>query len=414
MKNKKWVVFTLLLYIMLVGFTTVRFAAISETEPNDSTSAATVMGRYQNPVNGAIDPVGDVDYFVWPGVNSTWGYIALLDTSQSTGSKDGVLTAIRADEATVQDSDTGSWVNGSGIALQNYADGNDPVYFKVNEDGDNAGITNYDLRIYSTIISSINENEPNDTYYTGSVTSYTNAGVISTSGDKDCYRFEGRVGHDFAIALNSDPENNGGPVNYVLEFYDETGTLEATVNETSGNAPEFYVPATIDTNGVYAFCVSEASGTDFGADHTYIVGIANKNGLYNFYYTVFNTWTDPGAGNMSRVGDPVTFNFGITNDGLLPFPGDIRFGFSYDANCLEYLGATPASTGAVPGNIYWEGLFADLGVGETISAEVRFQAKGSCLDTTHGNVYIGHYLTGVAKQTSYVISWDAFLPMIIR
>ena len=95
------------------------------------------------------------------GVNTGWGVIALLETDQSTASSDGVLQML-GNVGTVLQQDTGSWVHGSGIALQNYADGNVTHYFTVNEQGDDDEITSYSLRYYSTIVNDKAERESNE------------------------------------------------------------------------------------------------------------------------------------------------------------------------------------------------------------------------------------------------------------
>ena len=67
-----------------------------ETEPNGTPGTATVL-LAGSELTAAIDPVGDVDLFSIDGVNETWGFVALLDTSASSSSQTATLSALRND-----------------------------------------------------------------------------------------------------------------------------------------------------------------------------------------------------------------------------------------------------------------------------------------------------------------------------
>jgi hypothetical protein len=113
----------------------------AEVEPNDTPAQANSLPEGEI-IDGSINPAGDIDYFVISGGNTTWGFIALVDTSDSTTSKTARIRAFDNSGTTLLQSDSGSWEKGSGIALQNFAD-NEGLshYLSVNEVGNNATIT---------------------------------------------------------------------------------------------------------------------------------------------------------------------------------------------------------------------------------------------------------------------------------
>ena len=189
--------------------------AASETEPNNNPGEANSLAP-DTIMDGTIDPIGDVDYYALNGVNATWGFIALLETDEA-----GTLTALGSDGTTVLQSDTGSWEQGAGIALQNFADGSATHYLRVNESGNDAAIP-YTLRYYNTVVTTQPEIEPNETAATGTPSSFTHAGTLSATDDTDCFAFHGRAGDTILLALNMD---SGGPANAALELRDSADTI---------------------------------------------------------------------------------------------------------------------------------------------------------------------------------------------
>ncbi len=200
----------LCLFSTLLAVVWVSAANVTETEPNGSAAEANAL-LAKDVLTGAISTTSDLDFFSIAGVNTTWGFIALLDTTGSSTGMSGTLTALRNNGTSILQSDTGSWERGSGIALQNYVDNNLTHYLNV-ASGDGAAISSYQLRYYRTITDPQPEVEPNDTPGTGTLASFTNNGTISSNGDTDCFLFHGRAGDTILIALNGDPEGNGtGP-----------------------------------------------------------------------------------------------------------------------------------------------------------------------------------------------------------
>jgi hypothetical protein len=215
--------FVMALLLTIAGIT---FAAdSSEVEPNNTPAQANPLTSGQS-LSGSIAPAGDVDYFSLGGINTGWGFIALLDTSASSTGDDGVLTALGSDGVTELQTDSGSWERGSGIALQNFADGSDTHYLRVNESGEDETISSYGLRYYKTITDTQPEVEPNGSRSNATPSSFTMSGTLISAEDVDCFSFQGSVGDDLILALDGDPEDDGGLVDYVLELVnpsDESG-----------------------------------------------------------------------------------------------------------------------------------------------------------------------------------------------
>lgn len=267
----------LCLFMTLLAVVWVTAANVTETEPNNSAVQANPLAP-NDVLTGAISSNTDADYFSLGGVNTTWGFIALLDTSSSSTSQSGTLTALKNDGATVLQSDTGSWERGSGIALQNYADGSATHYLKVNEYESNATISSYQLRYYQTITDPQPEVEPNDTPGSGTPAAFTNNGTISSNTDVDCFLFHGRAGDTILIALNGDPEGDLSPISYTLDLIDPLGANLKTAN-LGASYKQFIEYTGLVSTGAYAFCVRRASGTA-GAGATYKVGLVRNGDLY--------------------------------------------------------------------------------------------------------------------------------------
>src|SRR5438270_10260378 len=119
-----------------------------ETEPNDTAATANPL-PHNVTMTGIISPSSDLDFFAQPGINATWGFIALLDTVSGTTPLAAQITALHNDGATALQSDTGSWERGSGIALQSYADGGITHYLRIKA----PAVTSYTLRYYNTIVA---------------------------------------------------------------------------------------------------------------------------------------------------------------------------------------------------------------------------------------------------------------------
>jgi len=390
------------------------FAALSvtETEPNNTPAEANALDS-RAILAGAINPAGDLDYFSLTGLNTSWGFIALLDTTSSTPSQDGALTALGSDGVTVLQTDTGSWERGSGIALQNYADGSATHYLHVNEQGNDSLLDPYQLRYYNTVTATQPEVEPNETRLAGTPSSFTNAGVISPDGDVDCFAFHGRAGDDIILALNGDPEKDGSPADLSLELYSPTDAMLASADYSGAGGSEFIESIDFSAEGIYAYCVRRAAGVG-GATATYTAGLVRNGDLYFPQYERAASWLNPPPSGMALVGDTLTFELSITNNSPLVIPGNINISSDYTASCLGLISTNPAYTSASAGHVSWDGQKNGLDVGEKYSVTMTLVALSPCSDVIYQGTGVAYYFTGYGNEAAYVIARQVFLPLIFR
>ena len=413
MKKSALIAIGLSLVMMAVISAPIQAAFVNETEPNNTPATANPLTRWDT-MTGAVDPVGDLDFYALGGVNTTWGFIALLDTTASAPSTRATLTAFANDGATVLQSDTGSWERGSGIALQNYASGSLTHYLRVNEEGDDALVSTYTLRYYETVTDSQPEAEPNGTRLTGTPSSFTHNGVIAASGDVDCFAFQGRTGDNVLIALNGDPEGDGSPVDPLLELIAPNEAILKTVNVSGLGGTEFLEYSGLASAGVYAYCVRAAAG--LGSNQaTYKVGLVRNGFLYFPDYTYSATWLNPRPGNYALIGDLLSFQLAVTNTSPLRIPGNIRMTASYSSTCLGFDSAIPPETASSPGNISWDGQKpTGLDPGEVYSVQMNMRALKKCSDLIDQDLGLDYYFTGTGTSVNYNIYSGMFLPLALR
>ena len=409
---KRWVLAvlaTLLMASIIVMSAGANNSNVSESEPNDSSAEANSLYATDH-LQGSISPSGDVDYFSMSGINTTWGFIALLDTHNSTTSTDATLTALGTDGTTVLQSDSGSWENGSGIALQNYADGNATHYLKVNETGDDSTVSDYSLVYYNTIVSTQPEVEPNETRTTGTPSSFTMSGALSSDTDVDCYQIHGRQDDSLVFALKA---GSSSPADYQLTLVDPSGTPIATADQSGVGGNEFLTYSGLASDGLYAYCVSLAGGAS-GVDATYEVGLVRDGSLYFPAYSYYTTWDNPGSGSTAQVGDTLTFTLSFSNDSPVDIPGYINMYAEYDDTCLEFTSADVSPTSTTPGDIQWYRTVDGISAGNVATITANFQALKTCRDNLHINYTTEYYDTGVASDTGYIIGHAIYLPQVTQ
>lgn len=384
-------------------------AASLEQEPNDNPQQANSLDVSQ-PMQGSIDPSYDEDYYTQSGVNTLWGYIALLDTTISMSGVHGILTAYASDGLSVLQEDSGSWEKGSVIAWQRFVNGSQAVYLKVSEEGGDEVITDYSLQRYKVAISDREEVEPNDTPGAGTVTAVSMNGHLSNNDDVDCFRFDGRTGSPYLIALNADPENDGSSTDFRLRVLNLAGIEMEGVDVGGPGENEVIAQLSFAERDVYAFCV-DAPGGMVDPEDEYIVGIL-YNGSNNFpTYILDPVWLDAPVDGTALQGNTLTFQLNFINTSLLPIPGRIDMYGEFDDECLEIVSA--------PGAVYtytyragWEHF--DLGPGENFSATLVTKAIAGCTDHVHESVVLNYYVLGTSKDVNYATRYAAYLPLTIR
>jgi len=364
-------------------------------------------------MTAAISPIGDTDYYSVTGVNPTWGFIALLDTTGSSSSNNGTITALRSDGINPLQSDTGSWERGSGIALQNYVNGSDTHYLRVDEEGNDATISGYELRYYNTVTDAQPEIEPNDTRSSGTPSSFTHSGVINSNGDIDCFAFQGRTGDKILLALNGDPEDDGSTIDPVLELVGPTDVPLKAADASGTGGKEFIEYAKLSSDGVYAYCVHSETNLG-GPSATYKVGLVRNGGLYFPTYIHGPTWINPRPGNIALVGDLLSFRLAITNTSPLAIPGNIRITTHYSSTCLDLVSAVPPATTTSPGYVSWDGQKTGLAPDEVYSVVLNVRALSACNQSVYQDTGVAYYFTGHGDEAYFTILGSIYLPLVSR
>ena len=384
--------------LLLVG----QVFAAPETEPNDDAGTASPIAPGEV-VTGSIAMPGDTDYFLVNGINPTWGFVALLDTSGSSSSTAGRLAALASDGVTVLSDGTSSWVRGAGIGPQSFVDGRANHYLRVTEDGNDAAISDYQLRYFTTVVASQPEVEPNADIASATPSAFTMRGTLSAPGDVDCYAFEGRDGHTMLLALNSDPEGDGSATDYVLELVDSTGTALASVDHSGPGRGEYLEFESLPGDAVYGYCVRATSGA--GPTATYTVGILSNGGLYYVDWRQGPVLTDPASGNSVAVGESLTFRLEAANEGGVAIPGAIQLSARYPATCLSLVATEPPATSSSAGEVDWYGQKMDgLAPGELYTVTLTLRAFAECQGELHQSTVFEYFLTGTGNSVAFEVS----------
>ena len=382
---------------------------IQETEPNDTPAQANPLS-VQTPMDGAIEPIGDHDYYALEGINPNWGFIALLDTSASSSSQAATLSAFGADGTTVLQSSIAGWNNGVGIALQSFVDDSATHYLRVEETGADAAISAYNLRLFETITFPQPELESNETRSTGTPSGYTHAGVLDTLSDVDCYGFHGRADDTIILALKADPEGDGSPGDYRVSLIGPDDALLQAADANGVAGDEFLEQTSLPSDGLYAYCVA-LSNNGPGLTTTYHIGIIRNGGLYKPEYSYEPSLSHTGA---AQIGDTLSFQLAVTNTSPLLIPDNINLQVDFNPDCLAYAGADIAPTAENPDRIQWYGIKNGLAAGDSYMINVQFTALDVCTDQLHMGLLLPYYFSGSIKYADYVITAPLYIPLIRR
>ncbi len=413
--NAKWGRFALI-FLLLALLSGVVWAstATAEQEPNDTPAQANDLGNYAawGPMQGAVNPAGDVDYFKVRGVNVYWGMVAFLDTADSTASKRGVLTAYAPDGVTVlQQADAAPGRQGV-IAWQHFT-GNQPHFLRVSEAGDDESISQYRLRYYELAMGGLpgaeqEEQEPNDSPAAANTSARVNRGVIDRVDDRDCYAVYAEEGERLIYVLNADPDGEGG-ADFKLSLYRPDGSLWHSADRAGAGGNEYIDEVTIPEDGVYAYCVEAQSGA--GADAAYLAGpIVDARGYAPAFDFAIH-WDNPRPGNLARVGDEMRYTVTFSYTEPLPIPDEFRLNIFYPADCQEVVDAGEPDyvTGS---NFGWryDGLAPDT----HIVKHFVLRAKARCTSYVSLNAIMAYYDTGWGFSSYYTIGDGYYLPLVMR
>jgi len=385
--------------------------AIAEKEPNNTPAHANNLTAYA-PVEGAIEPVGDVDYFRVKGSNAFWGMVALLDTNGSTASQNGVLTAYAPDGVTVLQRDESGPGKKAVVAWVHFTGSNDH-FLRVNEAGDNQRVSHYSLRYYKLSIGIPNnehsEQEPNDTPATANTSARVNKGTIGRPGGMDCYAIYAKPGQKFMFVLNADPEGDGGPADFVLDLYKNDGTLWASADRAGPGSNEYIDEQVIPEKDVYTYCVRAKSGA--GPHATYLSGPIRDGRGYEPSFQFNLHWDNPRPGNFARVGDEMRYTLTFTHTSPLTVPGPFRLYVYFKPACQSVVDNDHADHQNTES---FEWRYSDLPAHMAVTKTITMRAEASCYDNIGFDVSSDYYDTGWGKALYYIIGQGIYFPLMMR
>ena len=400
----------LLLFLILTATAVQAATATTEQEPNNTPAQANRLSIY-SPMEGAIDPAGDVDYFKVRGVGDMWGIVAFLDTGDSTSSQQGVLTAYAPDGVTeLQHNQAAS--ERKGLIAWQYFTGNEDHFLRVSEAGDDQTISQYSLHYYPLAIGHRGnekaEQEPNDTLATATTSALVNRGVISSASDRDCYVVYAEEGKRFLYVLNADPEGDGG-ADFKLKLYRPDGSSWRHADRAGAGGHEYIDEVTIPADGVYTYCVEAKSGAGPGA--TYLAGpIVNTRNYFPSFQAAIH-WDNAHPGNFARVGEDMRYTMTFIHTSPLRIPEEFRLRIYYNPDCQSIVNV-PHPDFQYSDAFEWR--YDGIAPNMTVTKSFVLRAEKPCVDDVKLNLSIAYYITGWGYGSDYVIGEGYYLPLVMK
>jgi len=410
MSAKRLRFFILLFTFMLFSGVALAAVAVTEQEPNNTPAQANHLDYYA-PMEGAIDPVGDADYFRVKGVNDYWGMVAFLDTEASTASQQGLITAYAPDGVTVLQQDRAASGKKAVIAWQHFS-GGDEHFLRVNEVGDDQTISQYALRYYELSIGQPGaeqpEQEPNNTLATANASARVNRGVIDSATDTDCYAVYAKPDQKFLFALNADPEGDGG-ADFILDFYKPDGSLWRQADRAGAGGNEYIDELIIPAEGVYAYCVRAKSSA--GANATYLSGPVRDGRGYEPSFEFKIHWDNPRPGQFARVGEEMRYTVNFTHTSPLSVPDIFKLHIYYHPECQSIVDSSQPDYqyGDAFGWRY-DGITPNMAVTKTFV----MRAKVPCVNGINLDVVSDYYDTAWGNNAYYIIGDGLYLPLALK
>lgn len=220
----------MVLLIALLSFNGVAFATVgmTESEPNDLTTTATVIPTNYNltqEISATIGSAGDVDYYKFIPLNSGGYSIETLGTTNTFG-------YLYDNNMNVLDvCDDQQFPDGRNCELRCKLVANNTYYIKINHK-ETTGTGDYNLKI-TPVIYDNKEVEPNGSFETANSVEFTEcayptAAEIGVPGDEDYYKFTITTGGNYTIETvgNSDVQGYLYDSNFnQLAFDDDSGDV---------------------------------------------------------------------------------------------------------------------------------------------------------------------------------------------
>jgi predicted hotdog family 3-hydroxylacyl-ACP dehydratase len=237
---------------------------LDEAEPNDSIGQANLIRRHEFG-NGAIDPLGDQDFWQFSGAADGDLAFAFVDTQGSAMSTASILELIADDAVSIIETDVNNGPGVTSIIAGAILPHSGNVFYHVAENGDNDVITEYAL--YQAIVSptdSAPELEANDTSATANGIASTITTATVSGADVDFFEFRAAMGATIVVIMDDDPEDDGSLTDTELQLLSTDGvTVLADGDDASGNDGNGAGAINAPVTGTYFVSISNGgSGTD--------------------------------------------------------------------------------------------------------------------------------------------------------
>ncbi len=305
-------------FLIMVSFSGVCFASMSESEPNNSAETATVIPSdydLAQEITASIGSAGDVDYYEFTPLNSG-GYA--IETLGSTDTY-GYLYDNNMQLLDVCDDQV--YPGGVSFELRYLLTAYKTYYIKVTHKDTVSGTGDYGLKI--TQVNLLNdETEPNDSFETAmSLPNYgfndQTTAEIGVAGDEDYFRFVPGYSGSFTI------ETLGATDTYGY-LYDSSHNILVS-DDDSGESVNFKI--SYNLTGYQAYYIRVR---DFYSDRTgsYSIKITPPSGVLGSDYDGddFNSATQLTGNIVSFQGSAINypgdidlFEFSPTEDGIYTF-----------------------------------------------------------------------------------------------
>ncbi len=209
--KKTMIASVIMVFIVLLSLNVTSFATIgmSESEPNNSYSTATVIPSgydLTQEISGSIGTAGDVDYYKFTPLNSAGYSIETLGTTDTFG------YLYDSNMNLLDQCDNQLYPNGINLELRYNLTANNTYYIKVTHK-ETTGTGNYTLKI-TPVNYKYQDVEPNDTFETAVIPVWGNHHIpleaeIGTAGDEDYYRLSFSGGGSYTIETTGSIDTYG-------------------------------------------------------------------------------------------------------------------------------------------------------------------------------------------------------------
>jgi hypothetical protein len=248
-------------------------AAVPEDGSNDSLATADALTATQSGT-GAVSPNGDIDFWARAGATAGNLIFAFASTNASGSSLDSVLTVYN-DDGSVLESDDDDGTATSSVVAGAVAAQSGAVAFSVEEKGDNATISAYEL--FQAVVpaaSTAAESEANGSSGTADPMTALVMTGSAANGDSDFFSLTfpaGPIGRRWLVILDKNPDDDEALPAMTLRLLGTDGTtpLRVVPNEATANAAATEAELMPEEGGTFFVEIAGEGGAD--TDYRFLV-----------------------------------------------------------------------------------------------------------------------------------------------